>query len=139
MEENNKRWEENIKRWEEANKRFSRIELELGTLTEATLLRCVWEDPNEKIKFRGEEILNRYKNLVLETNRSRYVIEVKIKLDLDIEDVRNLMSKVEVASKRFGKPITSMLAGVYIGDDVKNFARGGDVMIQKHLKDYLLY
>mgnify|MGYP001626259753 CR=1 FL=1 len=163
-EENNKRWEEAYKRfeaienelkklredfnrfveleekrWAEANKRFSRIELELGALTEATLSRYVWEDLREEIRSRGEEILNRYRNLVLdgeeidlviETSRSVYIVEVKTKPD--IEDIRDLIDKADIASKKFNKPVTSIIAGVYIGDEVRIFAERKNIVVYSY-------
>ena len=123
----------------EANKRFSRIELELVVLTKATLSRYVLEDLGEEIRFRGEEILNRYRNLaidgeeidlVIETNRSVYVAEIKIKPS--VEDVKDLINKTEIVGRKFGKSVTSIMAGVCIGDEVINFARSRGVLIYSY-------
>ncbi len=123
----------------EANKRFSRIELELVVLTKATLSRYVLEDLGEEIRFRGEEILNRYRNLaidgeeidlVIETNRSVYVAEIKIKPS--VEDVKDLINKTEIVGRKFGKSVTSIMADVYIGDEVINFARSRSVLIYSY-------
>ncbi|MDK6029234.1 hypothetical protein QPL79_07640 [Ignisphaera sp. 4213-co] len=123
----------------EANKRFSRIELELVVLTKATLSRYVLEDLGEEIRFRGEEILNRYRNLaidgeeidlVIETNRSVYVAEIKIKPS--VEDVKDLINKTEIVGRKFGKSVTSIMADVYIGDEVINFARSRSALIYSY-------
>jgi len=142
-EENNRRWEENSRRWEEAYKRFeaierrlSRVELSLGALTEVTLTRYVWEDLKEEIRFKGEEVITRLRsvivdgfevNMIVETNKNVYVIEVKVKPTVD--DLRDLMKKVEVVRRRYEKQVIPILAGTLIGEDIKVLAKSEGVEV----------
>jgi len=142
-EENNKRWEENSRRWEEAYKRFeaierrlSRVELSLGALTEVTLTRYVWEDLKEEIRFKGEEVITRLRSvivdgfevdMIVETNKNVYVVEVKVKPTID--DLRDLMKKLEVVRRRYGKQVIPILAGTLIGEDIKVLARSEGVEV----------
>jgi predicted nuclease with TOPRIM domain len=145
-EENNKRWEENNKRWEEAFKRFeelekrtSRVELGLGALTEVTLTRYVWEDVREDAKLRGEKITTRQRSatinghevdMLIETERGIYVVEVKVKPTID--DLKDLLTKAEIVQRRYEKPTIPILAGTLIGDEVKAFAKGKNVEVYSY-------
>jgi len=145
-EENNKRWEENNKRWEEAFKRFeelekrtSRVELGLGALTEVTLTRYVWEDVREDAKLRGEKITTRQRSatingheidMLIETERGIYVVEVKVKPTID--DLKDLLTKAEIIQKRYEKPTIPILAGTLIGDEVKAFAKGKNIEVYSY-------
>jgi predicted nuclease with TOPRIM domain len=145
-EENNKRWEENNKRWEEAFKRFeelekrtSRVELGLGALTEVTLTRYVWEDVREDAKLRGEKITTRQRSatinghevdMLIETERGIYVVEVKVKPTID--DLKDLLTKAEIVQKRYEKPTIPILAGTLIGDEVKAFAKGKNIEVYSY-------
>jgi predicted nuclease with TOPRIM domain len=145
-EENNKRWEENNKRWEEAFKRFeelekrtSRVELGLGALTEVTLTRYVWEDVREDAKLRGEKITTRQRSatinghevdMLIETERGIYVVEVKVKPTID--DLKDLPTKAEIIQKRYEKPTIPILAGTLIGDEVKAFAKGKNIEVYSY-------
>jgi DNA repair exonuclease SbcCD ATPase subunit len=142
-EENVRRWEENSRRWEEAYKRFeaierrlSRVELSLGALTEVTLTRYVWEDLKEEIRFKGEEVITRLRSvivdgfevdMIVETNKNVYVVEVKVKPTID--DLRDLMKKVEVVRRRYGKQVIPILAGTLIGEDIKVLAKSEGVEV----------
>jgi hypothetical protein len=142
-EENNRRWEENSRRWEEAYKRFeaierrlSRVELSLGALTEVTLTRYVWEDLKEEIRFKGEEVITRLRSVIIdgfevdmivETNKNVYVVEVKVKPTID--DLRDLMKKVEVVRRRYEKQVIPILAGTLIGEDIKVLAKSEGVEV----------
>jgi predicted nuclease with TOPRIM domain len=145
-EENNKRWEENNKRWEEAFKRFeelekrtSRVELGLGALTEVTLTRYVWEDVREDAKLRGEKITARQRSatinghevdMLVETERGIYVVEVKVKPTID--DLKDLLTKAEIIQKKYEKPTIPILAGTLIGDEVKAFAKGKNIEVYSY-------
>jgi len=145
-EENNKRWEENNKRWEEAFKRFEelekrtcRVELGLGALTEVTLTRYVWEDVREDAKLRGEKITTRQRSatingheidMLIETERGIYVVEVKVKPTID--DLKDLLTKAEIIQKRYEKPTIPILAGTLIGDEVKAFAKGKNIELYSY-------
>jgi len=142
-ERNWKLWEENTKRWEEAYRRFdslerrlSRVELELGALTEITLTRCVWEDLREEIKSRGEEITAKRRNavideyevdLLVETNKSVYVVEVKVKPRT--RDIRELLAKTRVVEEKYKKPVIPVLAGTLLGNDVLTLAESKGIRV----------
>jgi len=152
-EENNKRWEENERRWQEAYRRFeaierkllehdkrfdelerrvSRVELSLGALTEVTLTRYAWEEA----RLSGETIIDRQRSVILgglevdllvETDRRVYVVEVKVKPTVD--DLRELLAKADAAQRRYGRPAVPVLAGTLIGSDVRALARSKGVRL----------
>jgi hypothetical protein len=142
-ERNWKLWEENTKRWEEAYRRFdslerrlSRVELELGALTEITLTRYAWEDLREEIKSRGEEITAKRGNavideyevdLLVETNKSVYVVEVKVKPRT--RDIRELLAKTRVVEEKYKKPVIPVLAGALLGNDVLTLAESKGIRV----------
>jgi Holliday junction resolvase-like predicted endonuclease len=159
-EENWRRWEENNKRWEEAYRRFeviektllehsillrnlekrvSRLELEVGALSEITLTRYVWEDLREELRLRGEEVVVRARNarvdgyevdLLVETNKNVYIVEVKV--EPTRKHVDSLLKKAKVVQERYGKPVISILAGAMIGNDVEKYAESKNIKIYKY-------
>jgi Holliday junction resolvase-like predicted endonuclease len=166
-EESNKRWEENWRRWEENNKRWeetyrrfeviektllehsillrnlekraSRLELEVGALSEITLTRYVWEDLREELRLRGEEVVARARNarvdgyevdLLVETNKNVYIVEVKVKPTR--KHVDSLLKKAKVVQERYGKPVISILAGAMIGNDVEKYAESKGIKIYRY-------
>ena len=139
LEENERRWEENWKRWEDANRRFSRIEETLGAMAESQYSRYVWDDLKEEIKVRGEAVIRRVRNakvdnvdvdLLVETDRRVYIVEVKIRPR--IEDVGALLAKADVVKAALGKETVPILTGTWIGDDVEKYARGKGVLIYSY-------
>ena len=121
-------------RWEAADKRFARIETSLGAIAGAQFSRYVWEE----IRGRGEAVLRRERNvdldgvdidLLVETDRHVYVVEVKTKPK--IADVGALLAKCDVAQQKLGKPAIPVLTGVMIGREVETYARGKGVTIMK--------
>ncbi|MEM0278188.1 hypothetical protein [Pyrobaculum sp.] len=155
--QNEKRWKENEKkwkewyeawkefledykkRWEDANRRFSRIEEALGAVAESQYSRYVWEDLREEIKARGELVIRRVRSakvdnvdvdLLVETDRRVYVVEVKIRPR--VEDVGALLAKAEVVKAALGKETVPILTGTWIGDDVEKYARGKGVLIYSY-------
>ena len=166
-EENNKRWEEAYKRFEaierkllEHDKRFeaiektllnhtlvledlvkrvSRLELEVGALSEITLTRYVWDDLREEFKLRGEEVVERVRNarvnghevdLLVETNKNIYIVEVKIKPTR--KHVDSLLRKSKATMEKYGKPVVPILAGTMIGNDVEEYAESKDIKVYKY-------
>lgn len=153
-EENNKKWEENEKRWaewfetwkkfledyfnfkSEVNKRFSRLEENLGALTEAVYTRYVWEDLSTELRASGEAVVRRIRNaefdgvevdLLVETEKRVYVVKVKVRPRID--DVGALLAKAEVVGSQVGKPVVPVLAGSYVGREVEAYARGKGVLV----------
>ncbi|MGC8584274.1 MAG: hypothetical protein ACP5MH_11210 [Thermoproteus sp.] len=120
-------------------KRVSNVEDSVGSLTEATLSRYVWEDLREEVKARGEVVLARRRNarvdnldidLLVETDRSVYVVEVKTRARR--RDVDAVARKAEAARGAYGKPAVAILAGVRIGDDVEKYAKGKGVLVYRY-------
>ena len=146
LEDYEKRWQENERRWEEAYKRFDNIERRLsnvettvGAVAESQYSRYVWEDLKEEIKARGEAVVRRVRNakvdnvdvdLLVETDRRVYVVEVKIRPR--VEDVGALLAKAEVVKAALGKETVPILTGTWIGDDVEKYARGKGVLIYSY-------
>ncbi|MEM1561028.1 MAG: hypothetical protein QXN35_05705 [Ignisphaera sp.] len=91
------------------------------------------------MKFEEEAILARRRNaavdnievdLLVETDRSIYIVEVKVRPS--IEDVGSLIAKAEVVEKRFGKPAVAILAGALIGDDVRAYVESRGIKIYSY-------
>jgi len=166
-EENNKRWEEAYKRFEaierkllEHDKRFeviekillehsmrldniekrvSRVELELGALSEITLTRYIWEDLREELRSRGENVILRRRNLKIngydidlfvESDKNIYIVEVKIKPSK--KHVNKLLRMAKIVEERFKKPAILILTGAMIGDDVERYAENKNVKIYRY-------
>ncbi|AET33840.1 hypothetical protein [Pyrobaculum ferrireducens] len=126
-------------RVENLEKRVSNVEDGLGSLTEATLSRYVWEDLRLEVEGRGERVLARRRNarvdgldvdLLVETDRSVYVVEVKTRARR--RDVDAVVRKAEAARGAYGKPAVAILAGVRIGDDVEKYAKGKGVLVYRY-------
>ncbi len=128
---------EHDKRFEEMNRRISRIELELGALSESFYCRSLWEDLREELASRGEKIIRRERNavvegreidLLIETDRAVYVVEIKVKPNH--EDVDELLAKAEAVAKRYPqKKVVPILAGALIGKEIVSYAEGKGVKI----------
>ncbi|MEZ0394536.1 MAG: hypothetical protein ABWK00_05805 [Desulfurococcaceae archaeon] len=163
-EENNRRWEEAYKRfeaieeelrklredflafvkeqekrWEEANRRFSRIETELGALTESTYCRYVLEDLMAEARALGDAVKGWKRNasiggvdvdLFIETQERAYVVEVKVKPS--IEDVDALKAKAEIVASQLRKTVMPVLAGALVGREVEAYAEGKGVRVFKY-------
>ena len=166
-EENNKRWEEAYKRFEaierkllEHDKRFeviekillehsmrldniekrvSRVELELGALSEVTLTRYIWEDLREELRSRGENVIFRRRNLringydidlFVESDKNIYIVEVKIKPSKKHDN--KLLKMAKIVEERFKKPAILILTGAMIGDDVEKYAENINVKIYRY-------
>ena len=150
-EENEKRWAENEKLWKEAFERFeaiertllehgeklesldrrvSRLELEVGALTEATLAKFTYEELERSARESGERILARRRNagvdrfeidLLVETDKTVYAVEIKVKPKR--RHVNELLAKAEAAQRVYAKPVKPVLAGAYISAEVERYAR----------------
>ncbi len=126
-----KKLEEHDKRFNKIEKRLSRVELELGALAESFYTKALLDDLKEELRERGERILMRRRSyriddkeidLLLETDKAVYVVEVKVKPR--VEDIGRLLSKVELVSRKFvGKKIIPILVGALVGRDVEEQAR----------------
>ncbi|BES81021.1 hypothetical protein [Pyrodictium abyssi] len=141
LEEIRRIWEriEGIEReLREMNRRLSSLEPTLGALTESSYSRFVWDELREEIVGRGERLLQRHRNarldgedidLLLVTDRTVYVVEVKVKPRHS--DVAALLAKAELAARHHpGKRVVPILAGAIIGTELEDYA------LQKGVKVY---
>ncbi len=139
FEEINKRFEAIEKKLLEHDKRFARLELELGALTESFYSKALWDDLREEIKARGETVISRKRNyridesdidLFIETDKTVYVVEVKVKPRH--EDIGRLIAKADLVKKRYpGKRVEAILAGTMIGKEIEEYA------YEKNIKVYV--
>ncbi|MEL9939937.1 MAG: hypothetical protein QW348_05055 [Ignisphaera sp.] len=151
-EENNRRWEEAYKRFEAIERRLeehtkiimelvsrveslehrvSNIELALGALTEASIARYLYEDLVEELSARGEKVLHRIRNhrvdnididLFIETDKTVYVVEIKVKPRYS--DVGSLIAKVDVVKSKYpNKNVVGILAATLNGREVEEYAK----------------
>lgn len=138
LEEHSKRLEEHSKRLEELTsvvtglvERVSALEQIAGALTEASVARYVYEDVAQEISLKGERVLRKVRNarfdgldidLLVESDKSVYVVEVKIKPKHI--DVSNLLSKLNVVKKHYPeKEVIGVLAGVWVGREIESYAK----------------
>ena len=103
---------------------------DVGALTEATYSRMVLEDLREEAMARGERIVRRLRNaringheidLLVETDKRVFVVEVKIQPNH--HDVDELVEKTKAAAKTTGKQATAVLAGTWVGGEVREYCR----------------
>jgi len=119
------------------NRSISSIEVELGALGESLYTRFAWEDIRLEVESSGERLVSRVRNarvdgedidLLIVTDKSLYVVEVKVKPKQ--HDVGALLAKAEVAAKHYpGKRVVPVLAGALIGREVEDYARGKGVLV----------
>ena len=112
---------------------------DVGVLTEVVYSRMVWEELREELKERGEVVIKRRRNfivdnievdLLIETDKAIHVVENKIQPNH--HDVNNLVKKAIAIETKLGKRSVPVLAGVWIGDEVRQFAREKEVMVLKY-------
>ena len=136
LENNEKRWELAYKKFEDIERRLSNVETTMGAMAESQYSRYVWEDLKEEIGARGEFVIRRVRNakvdnvdidLLVETDKRVYVVEVKIRPR--IEDVGALLAKADAVRSALDKEAVPILTGAWIGDDVEKYARGKGVLI----------
>ena len=128
---------EHDKRFDEINRRISRLELGLAALTESFYSKSILEDLRARASARGEKIIGWERNarvdesdidLLIETDKSVYVVEVKVKPKH--EDVGGLLAKLDVVKKKYpGKNVVGVLAGAMIGREVKEYALRKNILV----------
>ena len=147
FEEMNKRFEaierkllEHDRRFDNIINRLNRIELELEALNESFYCKALWDDLREEIQGKGEKLVMRKRNakvdeedidLLVVTNRSVYVIEVKV--EPKHEDVGRIIAKADVVRKHYeDKIIVPILAGTMIGREVEEYAQEKGVKVYNY-------
>ncbi len=150
--EHDKKFEEHGKRLDRLEARLDRVERELkelrrlveynrrdiAALVESVYSRYAFEEIVEDVRNRGEKIVSKKRNarigdkevdLLVETDRSIYVVEVKIQPNH--EDVDDLVTKLEVAKRMFlGKEVRAILVGTYIGTEIEIYAKSRGIEIR---------
>lgn len=133
LEERQQKLEEElvkVRRLAELNRR------DIGALTEATLSRWVWEDLRNELAERGETVVSRRRNarvdnvdidLLVETSRRIYVVEVKIQPNH--HDINELVAKARKVMELRGKEAIPVLASVWVGDETARYAEEKGVKV----------
>jgi len=128
------------KRLLEHGKRLSRIELELGALSESFYCKALWDDLREEIQRAGERVVLKKRNalvgeeevdMLVVTDRRVYVVEVKVKPKH--EDVGRLVAKADVARKHYpDREVVAILAGAMIGREIEEYAREKNILVYQY-------
>ena len=128
---------EHDQRLNEINKRLSNVELVAGAMAESMYSKFILDDLREEIRERGERIVERRRNarindedidLLIVTDKSVYVVEVKVKPR--VADVGALLAKAEIVARKYrGLRVVPVLAGAMIGDEVLGYAKDKNVMV----------
>jgi len=136
LEERQQRLEEeflNLRRLVEYNRR------DIAALAEVTYSRFVWDDLKEEFVVRGEKVLRRRRNaridnvdidMLVETDKAVYVVEIKVKPNH--HDVDELVSKAEVVRLKLIKHTVPILAGVWVGDEIREYAESRNVKVMEY-------
>ena len=107
---------------------------DLGALTEAFYIRVAWEELRDIVD--GGKIIRRVRNftidnievdLLVETERLIYIVEVKIQPNH--HDVDRLIEKARYIKDRLKKDIKPVLAGTWIGSEVRKYADEKNIML----------
>jgi len=115
---------------ERVRRRQELIAMEVGALTESTYCRFLWEDLKWEIESSGDKVVSRRRNaridgedidLLVETSRKVYVVEVKVRPKAS--DVGKLVAKAEIVGRRYAdKEVVPVLTGAMSGEDVESYA-----------------
>ena len=112
---------------------------DMGALTETVYSRMVWEDLREEISARGEKVIRRARNaringydidLIVETDSKVYIVEVKIQPNH--HDVDELLRKAGAVEKASGKPVEAILAGTWIGGELRRYCENRKVRVLEY-------
>ncbi len=117
------------------DKRLSRIEMELGALTELLFTKDLYRDIMASVSREGDAVEEFYRNyrvddldmdLLIVTGRKVYVVEVKVKPKK--KDVSELLRKARLVSNIYKtKKVVPILAGTRISDNIRKYALGRKV------------
>jgi len=136
LEERQQRLEEeflNLRKLVEYNRR------DIAALAEVTYSRFVWDDLKEEFVVRGEKVLRRRRNaridnvdidMLVETDKAVYVVEIKVQPNH--HDVDELVSKAEVVRLKLIKHTVPILAGVWVGDEIREYAESRNVKVMEY-------
>jgi len=133
IEERQQKLEERLLRVEEELVRLRRLwevsRRDIGALTEVLYTRVVWEYLRDELGERGEKVLRKRRNAVVEgievdmlveTDRTYYAVEVKVQPSH--HDVREVASKAAELKRKLGKEVVPVLAGTWVGSELRQLA-----------------
>jgi len=146
LEEHSRRLEEHDRKFNEImeilrmhDNRLSRIEMELGALSESFYCKAFWDDFKETLKGNGEKVRLRKRNatlygeevdLLIVTDKAVYVVEVKVKPKHS--HVGALESKTELARKVYPNlKVEGILAGTQIGKEIEEYAKNKGIRVYR--------
>ena len=146
LEEHSRRLEEHDRKFNEImeilrmhDNRLSRIEMELGALSESFYCKAFWDDFKETLKGNGEKVKLRKRNatlygeevdLLIVTDKAVYVVEVKVKPKHS--HVGALESKIELARKAYPNlKVEGILAGTQIGKEIEEYAKNKGIRVYR--------
>jgi vacuolar-type H+-ATPase subunit I/STV1 len=119
-----------VRRLSELNRR------DVSAITEALYSRWVLETIEKEASVRGESILGIYRNylvkdreidLVVETDKSIYCVEVKIQPNH--HDVDELWSKAQILRDTFMKQVIPIIAATWVGRETSEYAKSKNVRV----------
>ncbi|MEB3772625.1 MAG: hypothetical protein GSR82_02970 [Desulfurococcales archaeon] len=122
----------------EINKRLSRLEMYVGALTETFISEAFVENLLKegyiiKNKLRNYSINEEEIDLVViaekEGKEKHFVVEIKVKPKHS--DIGALLSKAEIYSSKAGVKAIPVIAGVWIGLEIKSYAESKNVIVWK--------
>lgn len=100
----------------------------------------IWEEIRGEVEHRGEKIIrrlwnaridNRDVNLLIVTDKSVYVVEVKVKPK--ISDVRELVAKARLVKNMYkDQKVIPILAGALINTGVEKYALKPGVEVKRY-------
>jgi len=146
LEEHSRRLEEHDRKFNEImeilrmhDNRLSRIEMELGALSESFYCKAFWDDFKETLKGNREKVKLRKRNvtlygeevdLLIVTDKAVYVVEVKVKPKHS--HVGALESKIELARKAYPNlRVEGILAGTQIGNEIEEYAKNKGIRVYR--------
>jgi len=122
---------------DENRKRLSRLELAVGALTESFYAKLVLDQIAAIARGEGDEVVRWERNarideedidLLIETRRKVYVVEIKVKPKH--RHVGALLAKTDIVRRHFpGKEVVPVLSGSLIGKEIAEYARQHGVVV----------
>ena len=143
IEERQQKLEERVLMVEEELVRLRKLweasRRDIGALTEVLYTRVAWEYLRDELGERGERVLRKRRNaviegveidLLVETDKALYAVEVKVQPNH--RDVREVASKAEELKSKLGKEVVPVLAGTWVGSELRQLAERYGVRIVEY-------
>ncbi len=126
------------KRLDELNRNFSRLEINIGGLTEATLAKFLIEELEQE----GYNVIEAKRNVLIndedidliiiaerDGKKEYFIVEIKVKPKHS--DVGILLSKSDLYEARTGVKPKPISAGIWIGKEIESYCREKGVVVYK--------